>query len=165
MFYINVLKSKLLLWWQLNFQQSLLKPSVSHDPSEIILICRFAAQEKCIIIIPNVENSCVANILVETVMHSLFNRIYLKFILKIFCNSVTYDQITVCVVWFIFLSCAHVPLCTCVYCNLILPNQVSPHHCLLRVSHGRLVPRHWLYKSLIWSRCAARVRLISHWAW
>ncbi len=32
---------------------------MSHDPSEIILICWFAAQETFIIII-NVENSCAA---------------------------------------------------------------------------------------------------------
>ncbi len=33
------------------FSASLLQSSVSHDPSEIILICRFAAQEIFIIII------------------------------------------------------------------------------------------------------------------
>ncbi len=33
--------------------------SVSHDPSEIILICWFAAQETFLIII-NVENGCAA---------------------------------------------------------------------------------------------------------
>jgi len=42
---------------------------VSHDPSEIILICRFAAQETFLIII-NVENSCAAKyFFVETVKH------------------------------------------------------------------------------------------------
>jgi len=35
---------------KLNFQQSLLQSSVSHDPSEIILICWFGAQETFIII-------------------------------------------------------------------------------------------------------------------
>jgi len=35
---------------------SLLQSSVSHDPSEIILICWFAAQETFITVI-NVENS------------------------------------------------------------------------------------------------------------
>ena len=40
------------------FSASLLQSSVSHDPSEIILICWFAAQETFMIII-NVENSCV----------------------------------------------------------------------------------------------------------
>ncbi len=39
-----------------DFSVSLLQSSVSNDPSEIILICLFAAQEKNIIII-NVENS------------------------------------------------------------------------------------------------------------
>jgi len=34
--------------------------TVSHDLSEIILICWFAAQETCIIIIINAENSCAA---------------------------------------------------------------------------------------------------------
>ncbi len=33
------------------FPASLLQSSVSHDPSEIILICLFAVQETCIIII------------------------------------------------------------------------------------------------------------------
>jgi len=37
----------------------LLLSSESHDPSEIILICQFAAQET-IIIIFNAENSCDA---------------------------------------------------------------------------------------------------------
>ncbi len=42
---------------KLNFQQQLLQTSVSHDSSEIILICRFAAQE----IFPTIiaENSCL----------------------------------------------------------------------------------------------------------
>ncbi len=35
----------------LNFQQSLFQTSVSHDPSEIILICWFGAQEKNIAVI------------------------------------------------------------------------------------------------------------------
>ncbi len=39
---------------------SLFQSSVSHDPSEIILICWFAAQETFLIII-NVENSCTAS--------------------------------------------------------------------------------------------------------
>ncbi len=38
---------------------SLLQSSVSHDPSEIILIYWFAARETFLIII-NVENSCAA---------------------------------------------------------------------------------------------------------
>ncbi len=39
------------------FSASLLQSSVSHDPSEIILICWFDEQETFII---NVENSCAA---------------------------------------------------------------------------------------------------------
>ncbi len=35
----------------LNFQQSLFQTSVSHDPSEIILICWFGAQETIIAVI------------------------------------------------------------------------------------------------------------------
>ncbi len=42
------------------FSASLLQSSVSHDPSEIILICWFAAQETFIIIIINVENNSAA---------------------------------------------------------------------------------------------------------
>ncbi len=47
------------MWRKAEFSASSLQSSVSHDPSEIILICWFAAQETnyCII---NVENSCVA---------------------------------------------------------------------------------------------------------
>ncbi len=41
---------------KLNFQQLLLQSSVSHDPSEITLICLFGAQETFLIII-NVEKS------------------------------------------------------------------------------------------------------------
>ncbi len=40
-----------------NYQQPLLQSSVSQDPSEIILMCWFDAQETFII---NVENSCAA---------------------------------------------------------------------------------------------------------
>ncbi len=43
------------------FSASLLQSSVSHDPSEIIQICWFAAQETFIIIIIfSVENGCAA---------------------------------------------------------------------------------------------------------
>ncbi len=45
-----------MLWCKAEFSASLLQSSVSHDPSEIILICLFAAQETFIIII-NVEKS------------------------------------------------------------------------------------------------------------
>ncbi len=41
-----------------------LQSSESHDPSEIILICWFAAQETFLIII-NVENSCAAEFFVR----------------------------------------------------------------------------------------------------
>ncbi len=44
---------------KLDFQQPFLQSSVSHYPSENILICWSGAQEKCIIII-NVANSCTA---------------------------------------------------------------------------------------------------------
>ncbi len=57
---------------KLNFQQPLLQSSVSHDPSEIILICWFGAQETflliIIIIIINVENSCCLIFFVETMI-------------------------------------------------------------------------------------------------
>ncbi len=43
----------------MNFQQPLLLSLVSHDPSEIILICWFGAQETFTIIV-NVENSYAA---------------------------------------------------------------------------------------------------------
>ncbi len=44
---------------KLNFQQSLRQSSVSHDPSEIILICWFGAKETFIIIIFYFENNTV----------------------------------------------------------------------------------------------------------
>ncbi len=46
------------------FSASLLQSSVSHDPSEIILICWFAAQETFLIVI-GVENSCAASYFCE----------------------------------------------------------------------------------------------------
>ncbi len=56
----------------------ILQSSVLHDPSKIIIICWFAAQETFLIIII-VENSCAASYFVETVihfstLHSLINR-------------------------------------------------------------------------------------------
>ncbi len=42
------------------FKMSFIQSSVSHDPSEIILICWFAAQETFLIIIINIENSCAS---------------------------------------------------------------------------------------------------------
>ncbi len=54
-FYFYMLKCSLLLWCKAEFSASLFQSSVSHDPSEIIWICRFAAQETFLIII-SVEN-------------------------------------------------------------------------------------------------------------
>ncbi len=42
---------------KLNLQQALLQSSVSHDPSQIILMCGIGAQETFHLII-NVENNC-----------------------------------------------------------------------------------------------------------
>ncbi len=39
------------------FPHALLQSSASHDPSDVILICRIAAQETFLI---NVENRCAA---------------------------------------------------------------------------------------------------------
>ncbi len=50
-----ILKSHLFLWWKSEFSASLLQSSVSHDPSEIILICWFGAQKNIII---KAENLC-----------------------------------------------------------------------------------------------------------
>ncbi len=44
------LKFNLFLWCKAEFSASLLQSSVSHDPSEISLICWFAAQETFLII-------------------------------------------------------------------------------------------------------------------
>ncbi len=62
------------------FLASLLQSSVSHDPSEIILICWFTAQETFQIII-NVENSCAASYFLFQFQK---NSIYLKS----FCNII-----------------------------------------------------------------------------
>ncbi len=43
--YFNTHRSNLLLWCKAEFFASLLQSSVSHDPSEIILICWFRAQQ------------------------------------------------------------------------------------------------------------------------
>jgi len=40
-------------------------PSVSHDPSEILLICWFATQETYVFIIINAVNICAAKIFCE----------------------------------------------------------------------------------------------------
>ncbi len=70
-----MLQCNLFLWCKAEFSALLLQSSVSHDPSEIILICRFTAQETFLIII---------------------NVVLLNF-LEIFCNiihgfTVTSDQ-------------------------------------------------------------------------
>ncbi len=56
--FVCILKWNVFLWNKAEFSASLLQSSVSHDPSEIIIICWFAAQETILII--NVENSCAA---------------------------------------------------------------------------------------------------------
>ncbi len=66
------------------FLASLLQSSVSHDPSEIILICWFAPQETFIIIIINVENNCAASYLCGNrdtffLQDFLKNSIYFKY--------------------------------------------------------------------------------------
>ncbi len=50
------------------FSASLLQSSESHDPSEIILICWFAAQDMFMIIIC-IENSCAASYICENRDH------------------------------------------------------------------------------------------------
>jgi len=66
-----IVKCNLFLWCKAEFFTSLRQSSVSHDPSEIILICLFAAQEIFLINI-NVENNCAASYFVETVIHFIF---------------------------------------------------------------------------------------------
>ncbi len=56
------------------FSASLLQSSVSHDPTEIILICRFAAQETFLIII-----------LIENIKKTIFNN---SFIVGVGCTFV-----------------------------------------------------------------------------
>ncbi len=59
------------MWRKAEFSAS---SPVSHDPSEITIICWFAARETFLIII-NVENIAVfmlLTILVETMMHFIF---------------------------------------------------------------------------------------------
>ncbi len=59
-FLFEYIEKKIFLWCAAVFSASLLQSSVSHDPSEIILIYWFTAQETVLIII-NVENSCAAS--------------------------------------------------------------------------------------------------------
>ncbi len=70
------------------FSASLLQSSVSHDPTEIILI-RPADQETFLNII-NVENSCVASL-----FFFFFFTLETLFEIEIFCNIVTFDQLNV----------------------------------------------------------------------
>ncbi len=58
------------------FSASLLQSSASHDPSEIILICWFAAQDTFLIII-NVENVWVASNLNGSVFIYIYIYIYI----------------------------------------------------------------------------------------
>ncbi len=53
---------------KLNFQQLLLQSSWSHDPSEIIVICWFGAQETFVIIM-NVEKQLLLIFFVETMIY------------------------------------------------------------------------------------------------
>ncbi len=58
---VIIIICNLLLWHNAEFSASLRQSSVSHDPSEIILICWFAAQETFIIIYyvkRSCDNSC-----------------------------------------------------------------------------------------------------------
>ncbi len=66
------LKCNLFLWCAAEFSASLLQSSVSHDPSEIILICWFAAQETFLIIIINVKKyRCIFQ---DSLMNRKFKR-------------------------------------------------------------------------------------------
>ncbi len=51
------------MWFYISFSASLLQSSVSHDPSEIILICW-----ELIPILLNTKNSTMNSIFVETVL-------------------------------------------------------------------------------------------------
>ncbi len=66
MFSLYVLKCNLFLWCKADFLASLLQSSMSHDPSEIILICWFAAQETFLIIV--LKTVVLLNIFAETVL-------------------------------------------------------------------------------------------------
>ncbi len=55
-----IFKCNIFLWCSAEFSATLLESSVSHDPSEIILLCRSAAQDTFISII-NVEYSRAAS--------------------------------------------------------------------------------------------------------
>jgi len=79
MYFISVIKAE--------FSSSLLQSSVSHDPSEIILIWWFAAQKKTFIIIINVESSFVQFYFQDSLINRKFNRT--AFIWKrAFCNII-----------------------------------------------------------------------------
>ncbi len=99
-----ILKCNLFLWFKAEFSASLLQSSVSHDPSEIILIYWFASQETFIIIISVNNSYAVSN------FHRNFDNFFLESIIyrksiraafiwnRIFCNiinlsTVTFDQV------------------------------------------------------------------------
>ncbi len=84
------------LWWQSWISALLLQSLASYDPSEIIIICWFAAQEIFLIII-NVEKQQL-NIFVETMIH-FFNQDFDKckkhlFETEIFCNIINIFTVT-----------------------------------------------------------------------
>ncbi len=56
--FVYIVKCHFFLWCKAEFSASLLQSSVSHDPSEIILIYWFAGQETFLIII--IKNTCAA---------------------------------------------------------------------------------------------------------
>ncbi len=63
---VIIIICNLLLWHNAEFSASLRQSSVSHDPSEIILICWFAAQETFIIIIM-LKGVVIIHVFVENV--------------------------------------------------------------------------------------------------
>ncbi len=88
-----IVKCNLFLWCKAEFSASLLQSSVSHDPSEIILICWFNAQETFII---NVENDWSASYFCGK-CDSLMNRKFKRtaFILnEIFYNIINVFMVT-----------------------------------------------------------------------
>ncbi len=72
----------LFLWISADFNCLLLQSLVSHDPSEIILICRFDTEER-FLVITNLENSCLEFFLGTMMYFFLFSFVYSKNIIHL----------------------------------------------------------------------------------
>ncbi len=106
----------------------LLQCSVSHDPSEIILICRFAAQEAfiiiIIIIIINIENSCAAYFFISVFVGTMIFFFWIFLINEMFKknSNLKYNSLLYSFYIFIFYTCINRVELLGFYCRVIIVN-------------------------------------------